>query len=116
MSNKIDEYFAQRKVGPLQIQVPLGTVANWSHMHDGAGAKTMQDKQIIAQAVIDTILQGIDNHLTALIEQFKAVYEMTDIQLIKQVCVSQYIKDTYKLWKTWDKTFQKHVADAIQGL
>ena len=114
MSNKIDEYFAQRKVGPLHVQVPLGTVTDWSH--DGPGLKTTQEKETIAQIVIDAILQSIDNHSTPLIDELKHVNEMTDIQLIKQACARRYIKDTQKFFNTWDETFQKRVTDAIQGL
>ena len=114
MSDKIDEYFQQRRVGPLHVQIPTGIVTNWSH--DGPGLKTTQEKETIAQIVIDAILQSIDNHSTPLIDELKHVNEMTDIQLIKQACARRYIKDTQKFFNTWDETFQKRVTDAIQGL
>ena len=114
VNNKVDEYFAQRKVGPLHVQIPTGIATNWSN--DEADSKTTQEKESIVQAVIDIILQGIDNHSTALIDELKHVNEMTDDQLIKQVCVRRYIKDTEKLWNTWDETFQKRVTNAIEGL
>ena len=117
VSNKVDEYFAQkRKVGPLHVQLPTGISTNWSHDHDESASKTSQEKEIIAKTVIDAILQSIDNHSTALIDQLKHVFEMSNVSLIKQVCGRRYIKDTQKLWNTWDQTFQKRVTDAIQGL